>query len=87
MLLSMLLILFINQSLGHTGFPKQFQATLNISGTGDWDAPAQDVKQLLYDYENLRFRFDIQGWRMKQKEPYMIKYKPDGAEAGSVSRN
>jgi hypothetical protein len=49
-----------------TGFPKQFQAILNISGIGSWDSSVPSVKHLLYDYENLRIRFDIKGWRAKQ---------------------
>jgi hypothetical protein len=85
MILSVLLILFINQCLGQTGFPKQFQATLNISNLV-WPTSTQNVQKLLYDYEHLRVRFDIQGWRAKQNETYMIKYKPEGAEADSVRR-
>ncbi|CAF1383496.1 unnamed protein product [Rotaria sordida] len=65
------------------GFPTQFQATLNISILYSWQTSTQDLQQLLYDYENLRVRFDVQGWRLKQNETYMIKYKPDGAEADS----
>jgi hypothetical protein len=79
----MLLILFINQCVSQKGFPKQFQATLNISKI-IWHT--QDIQKLLYDYEHLRVRFDIQGWRAKQNETYMIKYKPEGAEADSVRR-
>jgi hypothetical protein len=81
-----LLILFIEQCLSQRGFPKQFQAILNISGLDSWDAPTPGVKQLLYDYENLRVRYDIQGWRWKQNETYMIQNKPKGAEADSVIR-
>jgi len=80
----LLLILFINQCFSQIGFPKQFQATLNISGASSLEPAFQ---QLLYDYENLRVRFDIQGWRLKQSETYMVKYKPEGAEADSVSTN
>ncbi|CAF1417496.1 unnamed protein product [Rotaria sordida] len=65
------------------GFPTQFQATLNISILYSWQTSTQDLQQLLYDYENLRVRFDVQGWRLKQNETYMIEYKPDGAEADS----
>jgi hypothetical protein len=42
MILSVLLILFINQCLGQTGFPKQFQATLNISNLV-WPTSTQNV--------------------------------------------
>ncbi len=86
MILSVLLILFINQCVGQTGFPKQFQATLNVSGLTSWRTPTAGVQKLLYDNEHLRVRFDIQGWRAKQNETYMIKYKPEGAEADSVRR-
>ncbi len=86
MILSVLVILFINQCLGQTGFPKQFQATLNVSGLTSWRTPMAGVQKLLYDYEHLRVRFDIQGWRAKQNETYMVKYKPEGAEADSVRR-
>ncbi len=83
MILSMLLILCINQCLSQTGFPKQFQATLNITGS----SPLQEgVQQLLYDYENLRVRVDIKGWRLQQNKTYLLKYKPEGAEADSVSK-
>ena len=85
MILLMLLTLFVNQCHGQSGFPKQFQATLNISGIGSWDSPFPGVKQLLYDYQNLRVRFDIQGSRAKQNETWMLQYKPKGAEADSVS--
>ncbi len=80
----MVLILCFNQCLSQNGFPKQFQATLNITGLQSWDT-SLDVQKLLYDYQNLRVRFDIQGWRLKQKEVYMVKYKPQGAEPDSVS--
>ncbi|CAF1433488.1 unnamed protein product [Rotaria sordida] len=83
MIVSMLLILFVNQCLSQNGFPKQFQAILNISGIGSWDSPFPGVKQLLYDYENLRVRFDIQGSRAKQNETWMLQFKPKGAEADS----
>jgi hypothetical protein len=79
------LILCINQCLSQKGFPKQFQTTLNISGLQSWQTSTLGVQKLLYDYENLRVRFDIKGWRSNQSESYMIKYKPEGAEAGSVS--
>jgi hypothetical protein len=84
MILSLFLILCINQCLSQTGFPKQFQAILNITGLYSWEGGFQ---QLLYDYENLRVRVDIQGWRAKQNETYLIKYKPEGAEEDSVSKN
>jgi hypothetical protein len=86
MIVSLLLILFVNQCLSQNGFPKQFQAILNISGIGSWDSPFPGVKQFLYDYENLRARFDIQGSRANQNETWMLQYKPKGAEADSVSR-
>ncbi len=79
----MLLILCINQCLSQTGFPKQFQATLNVTGLQSWEVGFQ---QLLYDYENLRVRVDIQGWRLKQNKTYLLKYKPEGAEPDSVSK-
>ncbi len=44
------------------------------------------VQKLLYDYEHLRVRFDVQGWRAQQNETYMLKYKPEGAETDSVSK-
>jgi hypothetical protein len=59
--------------------------TINISNLV-WPTSTQNVQKLLYDYEHLRVRFDIQGWRAKQNETYMIKYKPEGAEADSVRR-
>ncbi|CAF1252746.1 unnamed protein product [Rotaria sordida] len=80
MILSTLLILFVNQCLSQTGFPKQFQATLNISGLRSWDSPFLGVKQLLYDYKNLRARFDLKGSRAQQNETWILKYKPEGAE-------
>jgi len=85
-ILSILLLLYINQCLSQKGFPKQFQATLNISGLRSWDSPFLGVKQLLYDYENLRARFDIHGWQTQQNETWILKYKPEGAEADTVSR-
>ncbi|CAF3395784.1 unnamed protein product [Rotaria sp. Silwood2] len=83
MILSMLLILSINQCFSQIGFPKQFQATLNISGLYSWQTPSEGFQQLLYDYENLRVRIDIRGWRSQQNETYMIQYKPQSAEAYS----
>ena len=82
-ILSMILILCVNQCLSQNGFPKQFQATLNITGMSRLDA---GLRRLLYDYENLRARFDVQGWRAQQNETYMIQYKPKGAEPDTVSR-
>ncbi|CAF3243916.1 unnamed protein product [Rotaria sp. Silwood2] len=76
-------ILFINQCSSQTGFPRQFQATLNISGLYSWQTSTHGVQQLLYDYTNARVRFDIEGWQAKQNETYMVIYKPDGAEADS----
>ncbi len=84
-MLSVLMIFFLHQCLCQTGFPKQFQAVLNISGLASWETSTLGVQKLLYDYEHLRVRFDIQGWRAKQNETYMLKYKPEGAEADSVS--
>ncbi|UJR10783.1 hypothetical protein I4U23_014970 [Adineta vaga] len=82
-----LLILSLNQCLCQKGFPQQFQATMNISGLQIYDPSVQGVLYLLYDYTNLRARLDIQGWRAKQNETYMIKYKPEGAESGSPAAN
>ncbi|CAF1189531.1 unnamed protein product [Adineta steineri] len=82
-IISILLILFVNQCVSQNGFPKQFQAILNISGLGSWDSPFPGVKQLLYDFDNLRVRFDIQGSRANQSETWMLQYKPKGAEADS----
>ncbi|CAF0898497.1 unnamed protein product [Rotaria sordida] len=65
-----------------TRFSSQFQTTLNISGLYQFPI-TQGLQYLLYDYDNLRARFDIQGWREKQKETYMIQYKPKGAEPDS----
>ncbi|CAF4300306.1 unnamed protein product, partial [Rotaria sordida] len=45
--------------------------------------PFDSVQLFLYDSINSRARFDIQGWRAKQNETYMVKYKPEGAEADS----
>lgn len=81
------LILSMNECLSQRGFPKQFQATLNISGTNEWNRLSQGVHKLMYDYANLRVRFDIYGWKFEQNETYIIKYKPEGAEADSVSTN
>ncbi|CAF1399589.1 unnamed protein product [Rotaria sordida] len=78
-----MLIVFIDQYFCQRGFPKQFQTILNISGLYSLHTPIQIVQQLLYDYENLRVRFDIQGWKSKQNETYILKYKPEGAEADS----
>ncbi|CAF4516314.1 unnamed protein product [Rotaria sp. Silwood2] len=77
----LLLSVLANECLCQTGFPKQFQAKLNITALNSW--PAQDVQELLYDYVNSRVRFDIEGWRAKQKETYMVKYRPEGAEPDS----
>ena len=85
MIVSILLILFVSECLSQNGFPKQFQAIVNISGIGSWDSPSPGVKQLLYDQESLRVRFDVQGSRAKQNETWMLQYKPKGAEADSVS--
>ncbi|CAF0867154.1 unnamed protein product [Adineta steineri] len=82
-IISILLILFINQCVSQNGFPKQFQAILNISGLGSWDSPFPGVKQLLYDYDNLRVRFYIQRSRANQSETWMLQYKPKGAEGDS----
>ncbi|CAF1285377.1 unnamed protein product [Adineta steineri] len=82
-IISILLILFINQCVSQNGFPKQFQAILNISGLGSWDSLFPGVKQLLYDYDNLRVRFYIQRSRANQSETWMLQYKPKGAEADS----
>ena len=79
-------ILFINQCLSQTGFPKQFQTTLNITNHNSWPMYANGVQKLLYDGVNLRVRIDVQGWRAQQNETYMIKYKPKDAEADSVSQ-
>lgn len=79
------LILFINEYSCQTGFPKQFQATLNITGAPSWQSFY--AQQLLYDYTNLRARIDVKGWRSKQNETYMFQYKPKGAESGSVGRH
>lgn len=84
-LLAVLLILTIHQCLGQNGFPKQFQTTLNISGMNSGQTYGNGIQKLLYDYVNLRARFDVEGWRAKQKEAYVLKYRPQGAEADSVS--
>ncbi|CAF4520780.1 unnamed protein product [Rotaria sp. Silwood2] len=81
-ILLILLTLCINQCLSQKGFSKQFQATINITGLQSWDT-SLGVQKLLYDYENLRAHIDIEGWRAQQKEVYMIKYKPEGAEPDS----
>jgi hypothetical protein len=87
MLLWMLLIVCINQCVSQRGFPKQFQATLNVSGYTSWRTPSLGVQQLLYDYQNLRVRSDVEGYQAKHNVTYMILYKPKGAEADSVSNN
>jgi hypothetical protein len=81
------LILFVSQCLGQKGFPEQFQTKLNISGLSPSQPLSQGIQHLLYDHVKLRARFDIQGWRSQQNETYMIQYKPEGAEADSVSRH
>ncbi|CAF1228125.1 unnamed protein product [Adineta steineri] len=83
LLLSILFVLFINKCVSQRGFPKQFQTSLNISGSASAPILTPGVQYLLYDYNNLRVRFDVQGWRAQQNETYMIKYKPEGAEADS----
>ncbi len=80
-----LLTLFINQCSSQTGFPKQFQTTLNITGLQSYTTLG--IQQLLYDYTNSRVRFDIKGWRLKQNETYMVQYKPKGAEPNTVNKN
>ncbi len=80
------MLLFLHECLSQRGFPKQFQATLNISGMASAQILTLGVQKLLYDYEHLRVRFDVQGWRAQQNETYMLKYKPEGAEADSVSQ-
>ncbi|UJR06900.1 hypothetical protein I4U23_011190 [Adineta vaga] len=82
-ILSMLLILCVNQCISQKGFPTQFQTILNITGLQSWQTPTTGIQRLLYDYDNLRVRFDIRGWRLNQSEAYMLKYKPEGAEADS----
>ncbi|CAF3927195.1 unnamed protein product [Rotaria sordida] len=77
-----LLVLLTNQCSCQKGFPKQFQAKLNISDQSKSILYA-GVQLLLYDSINSRARFDVRGWRTKQNETYMVKYKPEGAEAGS----
>ncbi len=59
---------------------------MNISGLASWQTLTQGVQKLLYDYEPLRVRFDIQGWRAQQNETFMITFKPEGAEADSISK-
>jgi hypothetical protein len=76
-----LLTLFINQCSSQTGFPKQFQAALNITGLQSYSTLG--IQQVLYDYTNSRVRFDIKGWLLKQNETYMVQYKPKGAEANT----
>ena len=80
-----LLVLLTNKCSCQTGFPRQFQATLNISGLYTWPTTTFGVQQLLHDYINSRVRFDITGRRANQSETYMVQYQPKGAEAGSVS--
>ena len=79
----LVLILSIHQCFGQNGFPKQFEASLNISGFATIPFYS-GVQQLLFDYNNLRVRFDVQGWRANQSEAYMLKYKPEDAEPDSV---
>ncbi|CAF1448399.1 unnamed protein product [Rotaria magnacalcarata] len=77
------LALLTNKCSCQPGFPKQFQATLNITGLESWQTSTSAVQQLLYDYINSRARFDITGWRKNQSKTYMMQYKPKGAEADS----
>lgn len=79
------LVLFINQCVCQNGFPKQFQATINITTLNSWPV-SSGLQNLLFDYTNLRARFDIEGWRLKQKETYLLIYEPPGAESGSVRK-
>lgn len=85
MKLLIILSLLVHSCTGQRGFPQQFQAVMNISGLYSWQASTQGVQQLLYDAVNSKVRFDIEGWRIKQNETYMIQNKPEGAEADSVS--
>ncbi|CAF0842638.1 unnamed protein product [Didymodactylos carnosus] len=64
------------------GFPQQFFAVINYTSPLPYEFKT-GVQQLLYDYKNLRTRFDIEGWRAKQNETYLLEYKPKGAEQGS----
>jgi hypothetical protein len=84
LMLILLSTVLIIQCSCQTGFPRQFQATLNISGLYSWQPSAYGVQQLLYDHDNLRVRIDVQGWQSKQNETYMLIYKPPGAEIDSV---
>ncbi|CAF5142838.1 unnamed protein product, partial [Rotaria sp. Silwood1] len=77
-----LLVLLTNQCSCQKGFPKQFQAKLNISDQSK-SILYDGVQLLLYDSINSRARFDVRGWRAKQNETFMVKYKPEGAEADS----
>ncbi|CAF4122628.1 unnamed protein product [Rotaria sp. Silwood2] len=76
-----LLTLLFNQCSSQTGFLKQFQATLNVTALQQYPIPSLGFQYLLYDYTNSRVRFDVEGWRLKQNETYMVQYKPQGAEA------
>ena len=82
----LLLVLSLNQCLGQKGFPKQFQAVFNVTVVQSSDLVTQGVQSLLYDYVNLRVRYDYQGWLSKQNETNMIIYKPQGAEPDSVGK-
>lgn len=82
----LLLAFSLNQCLGQKGFPKQFQAVFNVTVVQSGDLVTQGVQSLLYDYVNLRARYDYKGWRSNQNETNIIIYKPQGAEPDSVSR-
>ncbi|UJR12029.1 hypothetical protein I4U23_016207 [Adineta vaga] len=76
-------LLLIDKYLCQKGFPQQFQATIFVKGVSPVQPQLQGVQYLLYDSVKLRVRVDVQGLRLKQNETYMIKYKPEGAEADS----
>ncbi|CAF2842800.1 unnamed protein product, partial [Rotaria sp. Silwood2] len=78
-----LLVLLTNKCSCQRGFPKEFQAKLNISGLYTWPTTTFGVQELLYDHIHSRVRFDTTGRLANQTETYMVQYQPKGAEAGS----
>jgi len=77
-------IISVDQCLSQKGFPKQFQTVFNTTDQASSSLLIQGLQHLLYDYDNLRARFDILSWRTNETETYILEYKPKGAESDSV---
>ena len=84
MILLLVVIISVDQCLSQKGFPKQFQTVFNKTDQASRSLLIQGLQHLLYDYNNLRARFDILSWRTNQTETYILEYKPKGAEPDSV---